>query len=355
MRIGIYTDNMCRGGIETYFLNLIEGLHDRIQFVFFYHAGGELAEVIAKRYPHVELHQIPFAPNIWKLTQLFKAHNLDVIHSHKPHLSYISAIASRLAGIPRNIMHVHGHVMPNKRFDLYRTLATPFIDELLVCSQCVKDHVLQHIPSLSNRTDVVYNGIPLPEPAQPPQDIFRIGFVGLNFVEKGLPTLLKAGEILLQHNIPFELSLIGIPKIHPEWEFHPISPELQQRIHCHGKLTPEQVWSTLHTCHTFTLPAQSESFGISILEAMGMGIPPICTNVGGIPEIIDHNKNGFLIPLNDHKTLADTLLKLFNNPQLRDTIGDAGREKVATTFSLSAMEQTMSRIYFNCHKQGDSL
>jgi len=71
-----------------------------------------------------------------------------------------------------------------------------------------------------------------------------------------------------------------------------------------------------------------------LLEAMATGLPPVSTDLTGIPEIIDHNVNGFIVPPGDVDVLANGLDRLLRSPALRERLGVAARQKVEREFDV---------------------
>jgi glycosyltransferase involved in cell wall biosynthesis len=81
----------------------------------------------------------------------------------------------------------------------------------------------------------------------------------------------------------------------------------------------------LNKCDVFVLPSYNEGLPISVLEAMSYGMPIVSTKVGGIPEIVLNDENGFLIEPGDKKGLCDALLKLKDNESLRSSMGEKSK------------------------------
>lgn len=94
--------------------------------------------------------------------------------------------------------------------------------------------------------------------------------------------------------------------------------------------------------------AWREAFGLVVIEAMACGKVVAGTQAGGIPEIITHGKDGFLFPVNDDRTLADLLLKLVRDPNLRRAVGQAARRTVLDRFTIEtqikAVESVLAEI-----------
>ena len=95
----------------------------------------------------------------------------------------------------------------------------------------------------------------------------------------------------------------------------------------------------------FLMSSISEGIPLTIIEAMAAGIPVVSTAVGGIPEMVQHDVNGFLAAAEDFSGLARSLVRLYQQPALRQAISAAGRETAERDFSLDGMLNGYSRTY----------
>lgn len=100
----------------------------------------------------------------------------------------------------------------------------------------------------------------------------------------------------------------------------------------------------------FVLPSLWEGFGLVLLEAMSVGRPIVATNVGPIPEIIQDGQNGFLVPPKDLKILAEKIIILLKDKNLREKMGNAGRERLKE-FSIEKMVRETEDVYDNLLKR----
>jgi glycosyltransferase involved in cell wall biosynthesis len=95
----------------------------------------------------------------------------------------------------------------------------------------------------------------------------------------------------------------------------------------------------------FVLPSWHENFPISLLEAGRAGLPSIATNVGGIPEIIDHKITGLLIPSNNIVALSNAIDQFLDHPDQMSLMGKRAKEKIVTSFNLGAMTEKIHNTY----------
>jgi glycosyltransferase involved in cell wall biosynthesis len=92
-------------------------------------------------------------------------------------------------------------------------------------------------------------------------------------------------------------------------------------------------------------PSLYEGFPLSVLEAMGSGLPVVASRVGGIPEMVTHGSDGLLVPPADATALADAIQLLLADDELRRSMGDAARERVRTCFSEASFVSSVSQLY----------
>ncbi|MBU1118960.1 glycosyltransferase family 4 protein [Patescibacteria group bacterium] len=162
----------------------------------------------------------------------------------------------------------------------------------------------------------------------------NILFFGRIRKQKGVFTLLNAFE-KVKSVIP-HTALVYVGPDEKEYDGLEYTPKLKKLVqekgltdvHFLGPLYGKDKYDALASASVMCLPSTFENFGQSYSQALAQKTPVIGTNAGGIPEIIDHGKDGYLIPLGNVQKLADHLITLLNNPSLQKTMGEYGREKV---------------------------
>jgi len=95
----------------------------------------------------------------------------------------------------------------------------------------------------------------------------------------------------------------------------------------------------------FVLPSFKEGLPYTILEAMAAQVPIVATKVGGVPEMIDNNINGLLVPSKNPESIGKKILKLINNPEIAQEMTQRAKEKVVKEFSLEKMIKETKKIY----------
>jgi N-acetyl-alpha-D-glucosaminyl L-malate synthase BshA len=106
-----------------------------------------------------------------------------------------------------------------------------------------------------------------------------------------------------------------------------------------------QVQELLNCAEVLLLPSEIESFGLAALEAMACGVPAVCSEVGGLPEVIRNGVDGFLVPGHDVKTMAARALEIVTNAHRRQQMGVAARQRASTTFSSTKIIPLYEHLY----------
>ncbi|MEQ1757833.1 MAG: glycosyltransferase family 4 protein [Vicinamibacterales bacterium] len=101
----------------------------------------------------------------------------------------------------------------------------------------------------------------------------------------------------------------------------------------------------LHASDFFLLPSDTEGVPLSILEAMSHGLPIVASRVGGIPEIVEHEREGLLVPPGDPQALAAAITRVVSDPDTRASLGTAARLRAATELSLDQTVRHYEEAY----------
>jgi glycosyltransferase involved in cell wall biosynthesis len=96
----------------------------------------------------------------------------------------------------------------------------------------------------------------------------------------------------------------------------------------------------------FVMPStKREGLSRAVIEAMSYGIPPIVTNVGGLPELVVDRESGYVIPPNDPQSLARHIIDLYDHPEIRNRLGENARVRIDTHFNINATVEETRKVF----------
>ncbi|MBK8047811.1 MAG: glycosyltransferase [Anaerolineales bacterium] len=113
----------------------------------------------------------------------------------------------------------------------------------------------------------------------------------------------------------------------------------------YGRAPHAQIPSLLREMDIFVAVKRAESFGVAVIEASATGLPVVVSDVGGLPEVVAADVTGFIVPAEDVAATAAAIITLALNPDLRETMGAAGRRLVEERYTWSRNADTMEEIY----------
>jgi glycogen(starch) synthase len=112
-----------------------------------------------------------------------------------------------------------------------------------------------------------------------------------------------------------------------------------------GRVDDQTLRTAYADCDVFVAPSRFESFGLVFLEAMREGKPVVGCMAGGMPEVVMHEVNGLLVPPDDAEALAQAIIRLLRSPELRKSMGDAGRKLFLERFTSARMAEATGVLY----------
>jgi glycosyltransferase involved in cell wall biosynthesis len=117
------------------------------------------------------------------------------------------------------------------------------------------------------------------------------------------------------------------------------------RVECPGWLNAESMAGELRRASIFALPSHNEGVPIALLEAMSHSLPVITTPVGGIPEVVQNDRNGILVTPGDVDAIEVALEKLLRSSAERQRLGAAARATIAERYSLESTIERLAALY----------
>jgi glycosyltransferase involved in cell wall biosynthesis len=199
---------------------------------------------------------------------------------------------------------------------------------------------------------VTYNGLDMADFSRLPEKKGRdptVLFVGGLEPRKGLEYLLHAMEYVIDE-VPLA-KLIAVAKTGfrgtDEWGwFSDLADRLgiSEHMEFNESVDQETLLGFYSECDVLVLPSKTEGWGLSLMEAMACGKPVVASNAGGIPELVRDRTDGILVRPGDVRGLADSIIELLKNPDLRVKMGKNGRKRVQE-FSWDETAKVVLREY----------
>lgn len=220
-------------------------------------------------------------------------------------------------------------------------------DFLSSCSESLKDWTIQNLGIDSKKIEVIYNPIELPThkvELKSSTTKATIVFVGTISDVKGCGDLFEAGKILAEKNVDFDMFLYG--KMGEFAENLKMNEQSYPWFHVIGKIEREKLFSIYCNASVVCFPSWWDNMPMVCLEAMGVGAVVLGSSSGGMNEIIENEKSGYLIKPHNPQKLADKLLELLQlNAYKRKMISENAKERILTHFEKSIVLDQMVNYY----------
>ena len=164
-------------------------------------------------------------------------------------------------------------------------------------------------------------------------------------IGKGHDVLLQAARLVLQRHPDARFRIVGDGPLGPSLHAHARSLGIEASVDFLG--ARDDVAEQLGTSNVFAFPSLMEAFPNGVMEAMAAGLPIVATDVGGIPELIDHDENGLLVEAGSPAALAAGIVRLLDDRDYADACGRAARDTIASRYSFERMVASFESIYLD--------
>jgi glycosyltransferase involved in cell wall biosynthesis len=318
------------------------------------------------------LYELPFALAV---AAEVRRRRCDVVHIQG--MSQFVPIVRALNPAAAIVLHAHMEWLTQLDRDMIaRRLRHANL--ILGCSEFIAGRIRAAFPQFASRCRAVYNGVDLdlfapgPEPGSNHRaGTQRVMYAGRLSPEKGLHVLLDAFQLVAKRWPQATLEIIG-PEGAAGQEFvvalsdearvralaafyegpylaalqARLSPDVAERVFLCHRMPHPQLAARLRAATVFVHPAVwNEPFGMNVVEAMASGVPVIASRAGGPAETIVDSRTGVLVPPADVPALAEAILRLLPDEQLRRALGRAARRRAVELFSWDGIATKMLNLY----------
>jgi glycosyltransferase involved in cell wall biosynthesis len=283
---------------------------------------------------------------------VLKEGKYDILHaSTNPYILYLPRAR-------RKVLHLHMSTSNLIKNTSYQK-ALQKADAIICCSKFIQREILEYTNYPSKKVHVIYNGVNLESlrmPRQKKENGIRILYAGQINKEKGLEHLIEAFKIVSKDFPNVALLIAGSASIWPDLDKRKFEVDKRYELEMKekakggkikflGKLSLNELYKVYNRCDVFVLPSViQEALPMVVLEAMASGLPIIASNVGGVPELVQHEKTGLLVKPGDLGELAEALRKLLSDERLREKMGKESYQ-YAEEFSIEKMTEQIYTLY----------
>ncbi len=313
------------------------------------------------------------------IKRLINVESPEIIHVHNlyPQLTLSVLSACRDAGVPV-VKHCHDHslscpitnhyrdkkicfmcqggkeywcVLKNCRKDIFESVAYATRSAIVRNLDSFRKNITLYIAISDYIKDyIIAQGYPQERIVTLPNPIYKmpstradvssggyVAYVGRLTYEKGIKTLLDTAKML--PNLPFRIAGNGLL-------MHEVIKEAPNNVVFLGNLDYAKLANFYRRARFLVVPSLSmEPFGLVAIEAMSHGLPVIASNIGGLPEVVDEGITGFLFEPDNSEQLASNIELLWNNIDLCNQMGWAGRKKALHEYSEDVYYKRLIAIY----------
>lgn len=178
----------------------------------------------------------------------------------------------------------------------------------------------------------------------------RLLFIALLCEPKGLLILLDACGRLAQRGVPFHLDVMGrfeSDEFEARVRKRIAELNIEEQVAFLGVVTGEEKFKVFRRSDVHVHPTFFDTFPVVLLEAMACGLPVVASRWSGIPSIVDDGQTGFIVPPHNPEAVADRVEELAASAQLRQQMGQAGREKFLREFTVPCHIERMRQVFLD--------
>lgn len=344
-----------RGGVSKVILQLVSAQLNYGNKVFIgTNAGDWIKEFEKLGVPWIKIPSYPSnlsnaLISYFKLRKIVQREKIDLIHSHHRFTSVIGYSVSCSLNIPF-VCTVHDMASGNRFITRHS-----FGENITVFSDEVASHLMNHFGVKRNKIRIVGMEIPSPILLTPEKvkgmkaamgvapAAFVIGFIGRLVYEKGPDLFLQAAAILLTKHPDLHFWIIGDGDMRDTLNLQASKLGILTSCKFFGGLDDV---SNLISCFDITVvPSRREGFGLVAAESLAYGKPVVASRVGGLPGIVQHGRTGILVNPENASEIAEAIIKIICNHDLRNQMGTAAPETVKHMIGTEHMLHDMDSAY----------
>jgi len=294
----------------------------------------------------------------------------DVVHTHTAKAGALGRVAAGLFNLTRRkpfrcvVVHTfHGNVLSGY-FGRIATFLIVFAermlalctDRIVAISRLQRDEIVSRFRVASSyRTAVIPLGLDLaPFTEVGPSSRLRrsldipegdvvVGYVGRFVPVKDLPTLVEAFALAQRNHGNLRLVLAGDGPARSDIERLAVERHVRDRTHFLGwRPNLPELYAAFDIC---ALSSVNEGTPVALIEAMAAAKAVVATNVGGVPDVIEHGRTGLLVPPRDPHAFGAAIMRLVSHPEERFCFGQSAQSSVVNRFAIDRLVKDIDTLY----------
>ena len=288
--------------------------------------------------------------------KLILEYQIQVVHTHGSQDSWTASVAGRLSSLKPIIIRSRHKSTPISQTWRHQWLYKYLAHGVMTTSEQIRKDIISRQAVDPMRAFSVPTGVDLsifnPEETTDdlrnelgiPRESIVLGTVAFLRTYKGLHLCLEAVR-WLRHRVPsIRFLVVGDGPERFRLQEQAKTLGIQSQVLFLGFRS--DVHRVLATLDIFVLPStEAEGVPQAITQAMAMNIPVVASSTGGIPEVVEHESTGLLVPVRDSRLLRENLFTLIEDKYLRVRLGKRGRESIVSSYSCHAMLDNIEGMY----------
>lgn len=369
------------GGAQRVLLTQAEWFHAqgyRVTVAFFYDKD-QLRENWSGQYPFpvVDLRaRAPGSPrggisgllrgllNLWRL---LRRERFDIIETFTPDSNLLGLPLAFFARVPVRVGSHHGlieNISPVAERLHGMVINAPMTSALVAVSTRVQQLTLTAERTRPEKVILIPNGVQIPagedftpqrraqlrEALELDSASELVITVGRQTSQKGHAILLEAIPMVLESHPQAVFALVGDGPLHSSLKKQAQELDIEKSVRFLGMRA--DIYALLHAADIFVLPSLSEGLPMALLEALGMGLPVIASELEGIASVVENERHGLLVSPGAVQSLAAALKRLLGDAALRARLAAAGRQLILAHYTLAQMCSEYERLFVQLYRDG---
>ncbi|HYE34629.1 glycosyltransferase [Methylocaldum sp.] len=368
-RVLFLIDSLGMGGAERMLVNYLQHLdvnrYEPRVCVFGVRDGNPVAAEIERLGIPVDLISVPRIRdfiNVMSLVRYLRLHQIDLVHTQLETVTVHGGIAAKIVGIP-TVHTLHTFAYPNataretRRTELVWFSLRHFHDKIIAVSAAVGDYAVSKGRVPLEKISVLYNGIDT-RSFSPRNSADRVSVrtalgipdnaalvitVAVLRREKGIQYLIETWPDILKSVPNAYYLVVGAGPYESTLKSLAAKHNITDRVIFAGPRN--DVPDLLRSSDLFALPTLNDVLPTVLAEAMASGLPIVASRVGGVPEMIEPDKNGLLVSPADKIGLANACIRLLCAPNEAQRLAEGGRDIAEARFNVRNQVQKLETLY----------